>query len=247
MPRITIATRIIGEGADASAQSTQCLRNGPSSGVGASRAPRGGHGDARSRAPSAGFGGSRHREGRPPPPSGGELAYALPDRRAIRRSRTGGQYECSPVSNRRFRPAPLLDSAVRAALVQAAARGAGPSKRSLFFDNGHSPALPSFSSLARSDLGGRPLNPVAYGSRSNIKMAEYLAAGLPVVSTPIGVRGFERHGGKVIQASLDDFADAVAAAVERPFPPGDAPADPGDLAWPQIGRRLARAYGDLGA
>ena len=37
------------------------------------------------------------------------------------------------------------------------------------------------------------LNPVTEGSGRNLKMVDYLAHGLPVLSTPIGVRGFEDY------------------------------------------------------
>ena len=43
--------------------------------------------------------------------------------------------------------------------------------------------------LAAADVG---LNPVTWGSGSSLKLLTYLAAGLPVVTTPIGMRGFER-------------------------------------------------------
>ena len=37
------------------------------------------------------------------------------------------------------------------------------------------------------------LNPVTEGSGRNLKMVDYLAHGLPILSTPIGVRGFEDY------------------------------------------------------
>ena len=53
------------------------------------------------------------------------------------------------------------------------------------------------------------LNPMRIGSGSNLKLAEYLAAGIPVVSTPVGARGYRldeasgdgyRRGGGVRRA-----------------------------------------------
>ena len=92
--------------------------------------------------------------------------------------------------------------------------------------------------LAAADVG---LNPVAYGSGSNLKVAEYLAAGLPILTTPIGSRGFERWSDRMRIAELSGFADATAALPEAGGPP------PGieDLAWSGIARRLYALYADL--
>lgn len=50
------------------------------------------------------------------------------------------------------------------------------------------------------------LNPVLSGSGSNLKMLEYLALGLPTVSTPIGVRGLKIINGKhAIIANISEF------------------------------------------
>jgi len=92
--------------------------------------------------------------------------------------------------------------------------------------------------LAAADVG---LNPVAYGSGSNLKVAEYLAAGLPVLTTPIGSRGFERWADRMRIAQLTEFAQALEALPEADGPP------PGieDLAWSGIARRLHALYADL--
>jgi len=60
-------------------------------------------------------------------------------------------------------------------------------------------------------------NPVPYGSRSSVKVAEYLAAGLPVVSTP--------GGNARLRAS-------PVPAVREPT-------------WTELGRRLHDAYARL--
>jgi len=50
------------------------------------------------------------------------------------------------------------------------------------------------------------LNPMLSGSGSNLKMLEYLALGLPTVSTPIGVRGLKIIDGKhAIIANISEF------------------------------------------
>lgn len=57
------------------------------------------------------------------------------------------------------------------------------------------------------DIG---LNPIVSGSGTNIKLLEYLAHGLPVVTTEFGVRGFDiTDGREAVVASLDEFVDAI--------------------------------------
>lgn len=57
------------------------------------------------------------------------------------------------------------------------------------------------------------LNPMRAGSGSNLKLLTYLAAGLPVVSTPVGARGIDAAAAGVETVPLDDLADGVAAFV----------------------------------
>ncbi|MGH7725987.1 MAG: glycosyltransferase [Candidatus Eiseniibacteriota bacterium] len=66
------------------------------------------------------------------------------------------------------------------------------------------------------------LNPVTTGAGSNVKLPNYLAAGLDVLSTPFGVRGFERLVPHVAIAPIAEFQ----AALGQPFPrlPGRAEA-----------------------
>jgi len=55
------------------------------------------------------------------------------------------------------------------------------------------------------------LNPVTFGSGTNLKMLEYFASGIPVISTPIGVRGLGVEGGKhCVVVDIEDFAEAIA-------------------------------------
>lgn len=61
------------------------------------------------------------------------------------------------------------------------------------------------------------LNPMFSGSGTNLKMLEFLAAGLPVVTTPTGARGLEVRDGE--QARIADrahFARAVAETIADP-------------------------------
>ncbi|MQL51392.1 glycosyltransferase [Desulfofundulus thermobenzoicus] len=55
------------------------------------------------------------------------------------------------------------------------------------------------------------INPMYTGGGSSLKIAEYLAAGLPVVSTKVGIRGFDLIDGEhVIVASHNEFADKIS-------------------------------------
>lgn len=61
------------------------------------------------------------------------------------------------------------------------------------------------------------LNPMASGSGSNVKVLDYMANGLPVLSTSFGMRGIaaieDQH---FLQAELPDFAAALRRAEEAP-------------------------------
>lgn len=55
------------------------------------------------------------------------------------------------------------------------------------------------------------LNPVTEGSGRNLKMIDYLAHGLPIISTPIGTRGLEAFDitESIIVSDPDKFGDAI--------------------------------------
>ena len=54
------------------------------------------------------------------------------------------------------------------------------------------------------------LNPISAGGGSNVKLIEYFAARLPVVSTPFGARGFDvAHEEHLLLADRAEFLDAV--------------------------------------
>ncbi len=95
--------------------------------------------------------------------------------------------------------------------------------------------------LDAADLG---LNPVLAGGGSNIKLPTYLAAGLAVVTTPHGLRGFPTLAPYVTVAEPAAMADAVRA---RPagWARGGAtepPAAVAAFAWGTIGERLGDAF-----
>jgi glycosyltransferase involved in cell wall biosynthesis len=90
--------------------------------------------------------------------------------------------------------------------------------------------------LAAADVG---VNPVRHGSGSNIKIAEYLAAGLPVVTTAIGARGYESSGGRVRVAERAGFAAAVREAAAAPRA---RPEEIEALSWDRLAAGLAERY-----
>lgn len=68
--------------------------------------------------------------------------------------------------------------------------------------------------LSRADLA---LNPMEAGSGSNVKVLDYYSYGLPVMSTPFGMRGIQAEAGKeYLEASLDQFAEVIRSAAREP-------------------------------
>ncbi|MGL5116032.1 MAG: glycosyltransferase family 4 protein [Beijerinckiaceae bacterium] len=53
------------------------------------------------------------------------------------------------------------------------------------------------------------LNPMRYGSGSNLKMLDYLASGVPVVTTAFGIRGLDLNSELVAIAEREAFGDAI--------------------------------------
>jgi hypothetical protein len=92
--------------------------------------------------------------------------------------------------------------------------------------------------LAAADVA---VNPVDTGSGSNVKLAEYLASGIPVVTTAVGLRGYEAFAEHITVAGRDRFAAAIQAS---PLRTHRLPAI-AELEWNVLGARLYRAYADL--
>jgi glycosyltransferase involved in cell wall biosynthesis len=66
------------------------------------------------------------------------------------------------------------------------------------------------------DIASVAINPITSGSGTNLKMLEYMAAGLPVVSTPFGARGLGLGDGRYTTiAELDCFMDAIQGLAAR--------------------------------
>lgn len=95
------------------------------------------------------------------------------------------------------------------------------------------------------------LNPMMSGSGTNLKVIEYLAAGVPVVSTPFGARGLdlvdEEH---LLLAPVGRLADAVWQVVDDPDSAADRAAAGRARVeerydWPRLGDRLAEVVAQV--
>ncbi len=73
-------------------------------------------------------------------------------------------------------------------------------------------------------------------------MIEYLAAGLPVVTTPSGARGLETPSDRVRVAKLDDFADALRSPIPQP---GRRDRWVDRFAWSELAAQLHDRYQEL--
>jgi glycosyltransferase involved in cell wall biosynthesis len=99
--------------------------------------------------------------------------------------------------------------------------------------------------LHAADVG---LNPASSGGGSNVKLPTYLAAGLAVITTPFGLRGYDALAAHVIESESGHIAEAMR---ERPIGwalRGDViPESIAELAWGRIGERLAARLESLAA
>ena len=77
------------------------------------------------------------------------------------------------------------------------------------------------------------LAPLSSGSGTNLKVVEYLAAGAPIVSTPVGLRGLHMDTSLVRSATIDEYPAAIAEELAR------ADDDPGEVSRRTVGGRLA--------
>jgi glycosyltransferase involved in cell wall biosynthesis len=86
------------------------------------------------------------------------------------------------------------------------------------------------------------LNPVTTGGGSNVKLPTYLAAGLAVLTTPFGLRGYGALRPRVVVATLEETAGALrerpAGWVASGLPP---PPEVAEYAWGRLGERLGEA------
>ena len=98
--------------------------------------------------------------------------------------------------------------------------------------------------LHAADVG---LNPVTSGGGSNVKLPTYLAAGLAVITTPFGLRGYPQLAPLVTVASPGQTLEALRArprgwiARGLPFPAAVAA-----LSWGGLGERIGARLEGLG-
>ncbi len=98
---------------------------------------------------------------------------------------------------------------------------------------------------AAADVG---LNPMRAGGGSNLKLLGYFAAGLPVVSTPVGARGVARADRYVRIAEPDEFPEAIRAVVGAPEPERARAARrlvEEHFEWTVLGDRFAGLVGEV--
>ena len=101
------------------------------------------------------------------------------------------------------------------------------------------------------DAADLALNPMGSGSGTNLKLVEYLAAGIPIVSTPFGARGLDVVDGEhLVLAPPECFADTVASVLADPAGAARRAEAGRSLAverygWPALGRRLATVLADI--
>lgn len=92
------------------------------------------------------------------------------------------------------------------------------------------------------------INPMTWGSGSNLKLLEYLAAGLPTVTTPTGARGLALTPSvHALVESLEAMPQRLAWLLRNPATGASLARAGRELAeryfdWPILGRRLNEVY-----
>ncbi|MGH7833806.1 MAG: glycosyltransferase [Candidatus Binatia bacterium] len=111
------------------------------------------------------------------------------------------------------------------------------SRDNVFFD----PGFDNFADYAAPDTVG--LNPAIQGSGTNLKVLHYLSHGMPVVSTPFGMRGYDDLMPFVTVRPYDRFVDALRASEHPPRP------NPAELqqryGWRRVADQMMRVYREL--
>ncbi|MGB9965885.1 glycosyltransferase [Halobacterium hubeiense] len=101
------------------------------------------------------------------------------------------------------------------------------------------------------DLADVALNPMITGGGTNIKLFDYFARGLPVVSTPFGVRGIAVEDGQdVFISDLDDFPRTIRRLRAEPEKRKQVGAAARELTeakytWESVSRRLHSQLDEL--
>lgn len=101
------------------------------------------------------------------------------------------------------------------------------------------------------DAADVAVNPMRSGSGTNLKLIEYLAAGVPVLSTPFGARGVDvADGVHLALAAPEAFAAGLRAVLDDPAAAAARAAAARTLVaerygWPTLSERLAEVIRDL--
>ncbi len=104
------------------------------------------------------------------------------------------------------------------------------------------PEAPDLSPLLHAADAG--LNPMTLGGGTNVKLPTYLAAGMAVVTTPFGLRGYASLAPWVVTAGLPELAEALRARPAGWLARGLAmPGAVAEYAWGRLGERLGEALG----
>ena len=83
------------------------------------------------------------------------------------------------------------------------------------------------------------INPVTTGGGTNLKVLHYLSRGLPVVSTPFGMRGHEDFQRAVTVCDLADFSTALKNPAAAPAPDRQMLEN---YRWDAIARTMLKVY-----
>jgi glycosyltransferase involved in cell wall biosynthesis len=95
------------------------------------------------------------------------------------------------------------------------------------------------------------INPLASGSGTNLKMLEYLAAGIPTITTKVGNRGLDLKNEKdVLISELDDFSQKIANLICDEDLYDNLRYDGRDKVeriydWPVIAAKVVECYNEL--
>ncbi len=105
--------------------------------------------------------------------------------------------------------------------------------------------------LSASDVA---LNPMLSGSGTNIKMFDYMATGLPAVTTPVGARGIacgSRDAMIVVEPRVEAFSETLQSLLSNRFRRHRIAEDARrcaeeDFSWEDISARTGRLFSNLG-
>ncbi len=132
---------------------------------------------------------------------------------------------------------PLAEARIRLIVAGAEVRGLARRPAPWLVARSESPDL--LPVLHAADVG---LNPVTGGGGSNVKVPTYLGAGLAVITTPHGLRGYAGLAPWVTSVTLEHMTEALRARPLGWLARGlEMPAEVAELAWGRLGERLGEA------